>query len=309
MGVSLRPDPVTVRVPASSANLGPGFDCLGLALGLHDEVSVRVTQGGLEVHVEGEGAGALRTDQRHLVVRALRAGLDRLGARPAGLAVRCTNRIPHSRGLGSSAAAIVAGVCAARALAAPDVDDAAVLVMAAEIEGHPDNVAACLLGGATAAWTEQGRARAVRLPVDDRIRPVIFLPDGAKQSTRQARALLPDTVSHADAASNAARAALLVRALGGRPDLLLTATEDRLHQPYRLRTQARGGALLTRLREAGIAATLSGSGPSVLALAAGPEQAALAATLAGAGFVAQELPVDQEGATVLATGVPGQGTE
>src|SRR6204780_1578450 len=156
--------PVLVRVPATSANLGPGFDALGLALGLHDEIGVAVTPAGLSIEVSGEGAGDVAdADEKHLVVRAMRVGFDDLGlAQPPGLALRCVNRIPHGRGLGSSAAAIVAGLLAARALAGASLDADAVLPLANELEGHPDNVAPCLLGGLTIAWVTGYTARAIR---------------------------------------------------------------------------------------------------------------------------------------------------
>ncbi|HVC73396.1 MAG TPA: homoserine kinase, partial [Mycobacteriales bacterium] len=229
--VAFRAAPVRVRVPATSANLGPGFDALGLALSLYDDVVVRVADEGLFVDVAGEGADSLPRTRRHLVVRALQAGFDVLGGQPRGLEVVCANRIPHGRGLGSSAAAIVAGLAAARALVlggADTLDDDALLALAAELEGHPDNVAACLLGGLTLAWTPaDGPAQAVRLPVSPALRPVVFVPT-TSASTARARKLLPETVPHADAARNAGRSALLVHALSADPGLLLAATEDRL---------------------------------------------------------------------------------
>src|SRR5215207_3141348 len=203
---AFRAAPVRVRVPATSANLGPGFDALGLALALYDDVVVRVAEEGLYVDVAGEGADSVPRTRRHLVVRALQAGFEILGGQPRGLEVVCANRIPHGRGLGSSAAAIVAGLVAARALVLggeETLDDAALLGLAAELEGHPDNVAACLLGGLTLAWTPAGgRATAIRLPVAATLRPVVFVPVSTA-STAKARRLLPETVPHADAARNA----------------------------------------------------------------------------------------------------------
>jgi homoserine kinase len=258
---------VTVAVPATTANLGPGFDSLGLALGLHDEVTIRVTdEPGLTVEVAGEGADVLPRDGSHLVARTLRDAFERFGAVPAGLSVRCANHIPQGRGLGSSAAAIVAGVMAAAALTVDGrTDRAEVLAVAAELEGHPDNVAACLLGGFTIAWTDGGRAHAVRLDPVPTIEVVVFVPpDGL--STETARGLLPEVVPHRDAAHAAGRSALAVAALTRRPDLLLAATEDRLHQPYRAPAMPASAALMARLRAAGVAAFVSGAGPSVLAL-------------------------------------------
>ncbi len=227
--------PVRVRAPATSANLGPGFDALGLALGLYDDVAAEVASGGVRVTVTGQGAGELPDDDRHLVVRAMRAAFDVLGGPPRGLSVECVNRIPQARGLGSSSAAIVAGVLLARALVVDGehrLDDAGALRLAAEIEGHPDNVAPCLLGGFTVAWSEPGGARAVSLPVADAVRPTVFVP-AERGLTATARAALPATVPHGDAALTAGRAALLVHALTTDPALLLPATVDRLHQDYR----------------------------------------------------------------------------
>ena len=258
--------PVRVRVPATSANLGPGFDSFGLALCLYDEVRARVSGTGVRVIVRGEGAGELATDESHLVVRATLATFERLGAtRPAGLELACVNAIPQARGLGSSSAAIVAGILAARALVeggAAMLDDAGVLELASELEGHPDNVAPCLLGGFTIAWLAPG-ARAVRLAPADRVHPIVLVPT-ERGLTAQARAALPATVPHADAARNAGRAALFVHALTADPGLLLPATEDWLHQRYRASAAPATYALVSDLRAAGIAAVVSGAGPSVL---------------------------------------------
>lgn len=277
--------PVRVRAPATSANLGPGFDSFGLALSRYDEVTATVVDAGLHVTVSGCGAGEVSLDEAHLVVRAMRASFQRLGEQPAGLRIDCLNRIPHGRGLGSSAAAIVSGIELARALTvggAQRLDDAAALALATELEGHPDNVAACLLGQLTLAWTAAGQGRAVRLaPVG--FSPVLFIPD-EQSATHAARAALPASVPHADAAFNASRAALLVVALTGRPDLLLTATEDRLHQDYRAPGMLASSALLGTLRKAGIAAVISGAGSSVLAFGRSPGQLAEAASLAPAGW-------------------------
>jgi homoserine kinase len=259
---------VTVSVPATSANLGPGFDALGLALELVDTVSARVTDRGFEVRVVGEGAGEVPTGRDHLIVATMLTAFAELGApAPAGLALSCDNRIPHARGLGSSSAAIIAGILLARELAGrPEYDEAAVLRLAARLEGHPDNVAPCLLGGFTIAWTAADGATAVRLPTPDRLRPGVFIPD-ERGLTAHARAALPPSVPHADAAFNVARVALLVHALINRPDLLLTATEDRLHQGYRASGAPSTAALVERLRTAGVPAVVSGAGPSVLVLA------------------------------------------
>src|SRR3954471_5034152 len=215
MGLIFATDPVTVRTPATSANLGPGFDALGLALTLYDDLEAVVTGGGFAVTVTGEGAGELPKDEEHLVVRAMLATFDELGGRPAGLAVSCANRIPQARGLGSSSAAIVGGIQLARALVVDGrrrLDDEDALRIAAKLEGHPDNVAPCLLGGFTIAWMEGPGARAVRLDVSDGVRPTIFIPK-ERAYTVSARAALPSDVPHADAAFNAGRSALLTHAL------------------------------------------------------------------------------------------------
>ncbi|MFY1673025.1 homoserine kinase [Plantactinospora sp. WMMB334] len=289
-------EPVRVRVPATSANLGPGFDALGLALALYDDVSAWTTPTGCRVEVTGEGAGELPAGEDHLVVRAMRAGFDALGAQPPGLAVECVNRIPQARGLGSSSAAIVAGIQLARALVVDGtrrLDDAAALRLAAELEGHPDNVAPCLLGGFTIAWTDPaGPARAVRLPVAPQVRATVLVPE-QRGLTATARAALPATVPHADAARNAGRAALLVHALTTDPALLLAATEDRLHQDYRAAGMPATAARLAELRAAGVPAVVSGAGPSILALTGADEEFD-----AGMGWTAQRLPIDVAGARV-----------
>jgi homoserine kinase len=266
-GMAFLTDPVWVRAPATSANLGPGFDALGLALAHHDEVMARVTAGGVSVAVTGEGAGELPTDASHLVVRSMTAVFDELGEHPAGLELRCHNRIPQARGLGSSSAAIVAGMLAARALVvdgATRMSDEAVLRLAARLEGHPDNVAPCLLGGFTIAWTQDDGAWAVREDPAPTVRLVVFVPS-ERGLTEVARASLPDVVPHADAAFNAGRSALLAHALTRAPELLFPATEDRLHQPYRASGAPASAALVARLRADGVAAVVSGAGPTVLA--------------------------------------------
>lgn len=268
MGLTFASDPVSVRTPATSANLGPGFDALGLALTLYDDLSAQVTDGGYTVTVTGEGAGELPGDESHLVLRAMLATFDELGERPPGLAVTCVNRIPQARGLGSSSAAIVGGVQLARGLVAGGfrlVDDEAALRIAARLEGHPDNVAPCLLGGFTIAWSEGPGARAVRLPVSGRVRPMVFVP-AERGYTASARAALPSDVPHVDASFNAGRAALLTHALTSDPSLLLAGTEDRLHQGYRAEAMPGTASLVASLRSVGVAAVVSGAGPSVLAL-------------------------------------------
>ena len=270
-----------VRVPATSANLGPGFDALALALTLYDEVEAWVTGSGLSIEISGEGAHLSEAGEDHLVVRAMRAAFAAVGWQPPGVGLRCVNSIPHGRGLGSSAAAIVGGVLAARALA-PHGDaklpGEAAFELAADLEGHPDNVAACVAGGLTIAWTVEGQPRMTRLEPLASLTPVICVAPGPVR-TDVARAVLPDKVPHRDAAANAGRSALLVAVLTGqsRPALagaapadgvgvLLDATRDRLHQDYRAVAMPQTHALVEQLRAAGIPAVVSGAGPSVLAL-------------------------------------------
>ena len=295
---------VRVRVPATSANLGPGFDSLGLALSLYDDVVAQVSDdAGVRVDVHGEGADSVPRDHRHLVAKSALKAFDALGGRPRGLDLVCANRIPHGRGLGSSAAAIVSGLVLARALVVGGEDrmpDDALLELAASLEGHPDNVAACLHGGATIAWTrstEPASTGVVDLVPSASIVPVVCVPSTAV-ATKKARGLLPESVPHVDAAFNAARAALLVQALTVRPDLLLEATEDRLHQPYRRPAYPRTTDLVAKLRAAGIPSAVSGAGPTVLALATAGTAEKVAA-LAGARFETSVLEVDREGARVL----------
>ncbi|MGK5530302.1 homoserine kinase [Streptomyces sp. URMC 129] len=298
---------VRVRTPATSANLGPGFDALGLALGLYDDVVVRVADSGLHVDIAGEGADSLPRDERNLLVRTLRTAFDALGGQPRGLEVVCANRIPHGRGLGSSSAAICAGLVAARAVttgADSRLDDAALLELAAEIEGHPDNVAACLLGGFTLAWGEGAAVRAIRMEPAATVVPVVFVP-ARPLATETARGLLPQSVPHVDAAANAGRAALLVEALTRRPELLLPATEDRLHQDYRASAMPESMDLVHRLRADGVPAVISGAGPTVLAFAEDGEADKIA-RLAGDGWTANRLALDTVGTCVLPLTGAGQ---
>ena len=305
--------PVRVRVPATSANLGPGFDALGLALGLHDDVDAWVCDSGLSIEISGEGADLAGAGEEHLVVRAMRAAFAVTGGQPPGLGLRCVNRIPHGRGLGSSAAAIVAGILAARALAgagAARLPDGALLGLATGIEGHPDNVAACLAGGLTIAWTAAGRPRLARLEPLASIRPVICVGPTPVR-TEVARRLLPDLVPHREAAANAGRSALLIAALTQlptEPATLLAATRDWLHQDYRAEAMPETAALIGRLRAAGIPAVVSGAGPSVLAFLGGPEKSDYRHHLDSLGSIVREtgiawhissLDVERQGARVL----------
>jgi homoserine kinase len=297
---------VRVTVPATSANLGPGFDALGLALSLRDELTAQVTGSGLDIEVSGEGAHAVPLDESHLVVRSMRAAFDVLGHQPDGLSLRCTNNIPHARGLGSSSAAIVAGLSLARALVPGGslvMDDDAVFRLAAEIEGHPDNVAPAFYGGFVISGQDDGRFFAACSSVDPRVSAVVFVPPTGVE-TKVARGLLPATVPHSDAAANSGRTALLVAALAAQPEFLLTATRDFLHQDYREPAMPASLALVRALRADGIAAIVSGAGPTVLAFTDGPA----AATGLGApqvlldrcpdGWRAHHLSVERQGVLI-----------
>ncbi|HET7900842.1 MAG TPA: homoserine kinase [Candidatus Nanopelagicales bacterium] len=299
---TFRAAPLRARVPATSANLGPGFDAFGAALGLYDDVVAQVSDdAGVRVDVHGEGADSVPRDHRHLVAKTMLKAFDALGGRPRGLDLVCANRIPHSRGLGSSAAAIVSGLVLARALVVGGEErlpDSALLDLAASLEGHPDNVAACLQGGVTVAWTrDDGTTGVLRAVPSSEIVPVVCVPSTAVQ-TRRARGMLPVSVPHADAAHNAARAALLLTALTSRPDLLLDATDDRIHQGYRRAAYPRSLDLVAKLRAGGIPAAISGAGPTVLAMA-GSGSAADVAGLAGGRFETSVLEFDVEGARLL----------
>jgi homoserine kinase len=310
MSISFRARPVHVRVPATTANVGPGYDTLALALQWHDEVVARVVDNGLRIDVEGEGADLAR-DETHLVVRALRACFDAIGAQPSGLELTCANRIPHGRGLGSSAAAIVAGIVLARGLVLggeQSLPDADAFALAAGLEGHPDNVAACFYGGLTIAWIDDGTARAVRTDVAATIRPVVLVPP-FESATASARRLLPDDVPHADAAFAAARGALLTAVLTGSADpaQLLAATEDRLHQPYRLPAQPEVADLISALRADGLAAVLSGAGPTVLGLARDQHEVDRILSYKPASWRAEALAVDPDGACLVPRAEPDPG--
>ncbi|MGS0684227.1 homoserine kinase [Nakamurella sp. GG22] len=268
---------VTVRVPATSANLGPGFDSFGLALARYDEVTAAATESGLLVEVVGVGAGEVPLTHEHLVVRAVAAVFELAGHPLPGLHLRCVNCIPHGGGLGSSAAAIVAGVLLGRELLAGAVPQPAerptdqdLFALATRMEGHPDNVAPALFGGLTLSYLgADGCPVAARPAVHPDVKVVVFSAHRAS-STEHSRRLLPATVPHADASANAAAAGLLVHALTADPSFLLPATEDRLHQQYRAAAMPESAALVAELRAAGIAAVISGAGPSVLALSTEP---------------------------------------
>ena len=304
---TFKANPIQVQVPATSANLGPGFDSFGLAFGMYDRYVAQILdEGGLDIDVTGEGSDEVPRTDKNLLVKAINNGFDYLGGRPKGLAVRALNVIPHGRGLGSSASAIVGGLVLARSLVLTGTDkmsDEVLLNLAAEMEGHPDNVAAALYGGATVAWQDlvKGKsvAHAVHLPVDPRIKVMAFIPASAL-ATSKARKMLPESIPFADAQRNTSNAAIMTQALTIRPDLLFTATEDFLHQSYRQEAMPSSFALMTKLRAAGIAAFISGAGPTVLALhTEGDDETTQLARAGGAKFEGKSLEIASRGATLL----------
>jgi len=304
---TFKANPIQVQVPATSANLGPGFDSFGLALAMHDRYVAQILDdAGLDIDVTGEGADEVPRTDKNLLVKAMNKGFDFLGGKPKGIAVRALNVIPHGRGLGSSASAIVGGLSLARALVLTGIDkmsDEKLLQLATEMEGHPDNVAAALYGNAVVAWQEDQHgkdvAQAISLSVDTRIRAIAFIPSTAV-ATSKARKMLPEMIPHRDAARNSANSALLVHALTLRPDLLFRATQDFLHQSYRQDAMPASFALLTKLRAAGVAAFISGAGPTVLALHTGNESdVAELIRAAGTKFEAKSLEIARSGATIL----------
>jgi len=304
---TFKANPMQVQVPATSANLGPGFDSFGLAFGMYDRYVAQILdEGGLDIDVTGEGSEEVPRTEKNLLVKAINKGFDYVGGRPKGLAVRALNVIPHGRGLGSSASAIVGGLVLARSLVLTGSDkmsDEALLNIASEMEGHPDNVAAALFGGATIAWQDlvKGKAvaHAVHLPVDPRIKVMAFIP-ASPLATSKARKMLPESISFADAQRNTTNAALMTQALTIRPDLLFTATEDFLHQSYRQEAMPSSFALMTKLRAAGIAAFISGAGPTVLALhTEGDDETTQLARAGGAKFEGKSLEIASRGATLL----------
>ena len=307
MKPTFKAQPMQVQVPATSANLGPGFDCLGLALTMFDRYIAQVQdEPGVDVDVTGEGADDVARNDKNLVIKAMYKGFEFLGGKPRGIALRQLNVIPHGRGLGSSASAIVGGLSQARALVLGGnerMSDEAMLVLANEMEGHPDNVASAIYGGANIAWQDMQRgaivAQSVHIEVDARIGAIAFIP-ATSVATSKARKMLPETIPHNDAVRNSSNAALLVHALAQRPDLLHTATQDFLHQSYRQEAMPQSFALLTKLRNAGVAAFISGAGPTVLVLhTGGPSEAEELRRAAGDKFTATELGISRSGASVV----------
>ena len=307
MKPTFKAQPMQVQVPATSANLGPGFDCLGLALNMHDRYMAQVMdESGVDIDVTGEGADAVPTNDKNLVIKAMYKGFDFLGGRPRGISLRQLNVIPHGRGLGSSAAAIVGGLALASALVLGGNERMShedMLNIANEMEGHPDNVAAAIYGSANVAWQESQRnhvvAQSLNIEVDPRIGVLAFVPS-TELSTSKARKMLPESIPHQDAVRNSINTAVLIQALQHRPDLLLGATEDYLHQSYRKDAMPQSFALMTKLRKAGVAAFISGAGPTVLVLHTGGDaEAAELERAAGEKFQMIPLGVSRTGVSVV----------
>ena len=307
MKPTFKAQPVQDQVPASSANLGPGFDCLGLALNMNDRYMAQVMdEPGVDIDVTGEGAESIPTTDKNLVIKAMHKGFDFLGGRPRGIALRQLNVIPHGRGLGSSAAAIVGGLALARALVLGGnerMTNEDMLNIANEMEGHPDNVSAAIYGNANLAWQESQRghvvAQSLNFEVDPRIGVLAFVPS-TELSTSKARKMLPELIPHSDAVKNSSNVAVLVQALQHRPDLLLGATEDYLHQAYRKDAMPNSFALMTKLRKACVAAFISGAGPTVLVLHTGGEsEAAELERAAGEKFGMISLGISRTGVSLV----------
>ena len=294
---------VQVSVPATSANLGSGFDTFALALDIRDRYAAQILdEPTFDVDVTGEGADEVKRDKNNLVIKSMLRGFEFMGQKPRGIALRALNVTPHSRGLGSSASAIVGGLALARELVLGGeqyMSPEQMMFLATELEGHPDNVGAAIYGGATISWIENiygvNTGRAVGISVHQGIKAIVFIPEN-HLSTSKARKLLPEVIPHHDAVVNSAHAALLSVALSTRPDLLFTATEDFLHQIYRASAFPKSMALVAKLRSAGVAATISGAGPSVLVMhtSSGIEVQEILKTGEG-GFEAKELAISRTG--------------
>jgi len=302
--LTFRASAYEVKVPASSANLGPGFDAFAIALEKRDRYIAQVLDDkNLDIDVAGEGADEVSKDEKNLVIKAIYKGWEFLGLSKReypGLALRALNNLPHGRGLGSSASAIIGGLVLSRALVVGGVDrmsDIDLLMLATEMEGHPDNVAAALFGGAVLSWSDGTSADAIKLEVSPRITAVAFIPE-TNVPTAKARKMLPDQIPHSDAVKNSINTALLTQALTTRPDLLLIATEDYLHQSYRKSAMPKSFALMEKLRAAGVPAFISGAGPTVLALLVDADlnhQLEDLVKAAGTGFMVENLDISRAG--------------
>jgi homoserine kinase len=295
---------IFVRIPATSANLGPGFDTFGLALSFYDEYEAEVVESGLEIVINGEGEKVAPLDESNLIYRALKLVFDANGKSVPALKLTCKNNIPHGRGMGSSGAAVAGGVMLAAGLLGPEFEltEQQLLEYATELEGHPDNVAPALFGGLTIAWVDESGPHHKKLAVHRGLSPLVLVPPH-QMSTKLARSLQPESVPHTDAVFNVSRSALLVAALTQSPELLLAATEDRLHQNYRASAMPETSELIRVLREQGHPAVVSGAGPSVLVLEDDPIKRLKAVSLAEEKFPqwrALTLAVDVKGASVNA---------
>lgn len=300
---------VTVKVPATSANLGPGFDTLGMALSFYDEYSAEVTSSGLEILITGEGASETPKDEANLIFKSIKYVLEKMGEPIPGLKLVCNNQIPHGRGMGSSGAAVAGGVMLATGLLSNKIQlsESQLLQFATDLEGHPDNVAPALFGGLTIAWVDEAGAHHKKLTVHRGVSPIVMVPPH-QMSTKLARSLQPDSVPHTDAVFNVSRSALLVAALVQSPELLFAATEDRLHQNYRASAMPETSELIGKLRSKGHPAVVSGAGPSVLVLEDDPAKRQAAVELLAQDFPSWKplmLAVDVKGASVEVQ--PGSG--
>lgn len=294
---------VTVKIPATSANLGPGFDTLGMALSFYDEFSAEVIPAGLEIKVLGEGEGSIALDESNLIYQSIKLVFSKFNKAVPALSITCHNNIPHGRGMGSSGAAVAGGVMLAAGLLQPEIvlSEQQLLDFATELEGHPDNVAPALFGGLTIAWNDDEGPKHKKLSVHRGVSPLVLVPPN-QMSTKLARSLQPDSVPHTDAVFNVSRSALLVAALTQSPELLFAATEDRLHQNYRASAMPETNALILALRAEGHPAVVSGAGPSVLVLEDDPVH-----RLEAIKFVAKEFPTWK--AMPLAVDVKGASLE
>lgn len=300
---------VRVIVPASSANIGPGFDTMGLALEIHDEITAMITDDqGLRIDVEGEGAGEVPTDERHLVVQAMNVGFAAMGKTPSGFVIKCRNAIPHGRGLGSSAAAIIGGLAVARELVVGGTQllpDPELLNVALSMEGHPDNLSASLFGGFTVSWLESpSKAGSVSIDLHPDVLPIVAVPPHALATT-MARGILPDKVLRTQAIHNVARAGLLVHAVSSNPAFLFPATADALHQGARASIYPETTELIALLRAQKVAAVASGAGPAVLMLInkSEPRQLDVLAGLLPTNWTSVAVAVDRMG--VRRVEIPG----
>ena len=301
---------VAVKIPATSANLGPGFDTLGMALAHYDEYSAEPTGSKLVIEIVGEGEKDAPRDESNLVFRAIKVVYDSMGKKVPVLKLVCHNNIPHGRGMGSSGAAVAGGVMLAAGLLANEVEfsEQQLLEFATELERHPDNVAPALFGGLTVAWVDEEGPHHKKLTTHRGLSPLVLVPYN-QMSTSLARSLQPQSVPHTDAVFNVSRSALLVAALTQSPELLLAATEDRLHQNYRSSAMPETSELIASLRTKGHPAVVSGAGPSVLVLEDDPQKRLLAIAHVEKNFPswqAMPLAVDVKGASLISQ--PGSGS-